>query len=182
MALNTRQQYRDINFLIQHLKKEDPHLYEALNVTDANVKQLIDTIQNPDTPPIAVAPPVIQERYIFGLAQGSDLEVGTEQTSYITVEQPKGARLFRWRIRANTAPTGSSIVIDMLRNGISIFKSGDVNKIVLPAGQIRAFKENAFLTVPYDVKYADELIPSVIQIGSTIPGFRIIIQLTGTVL
>lgn len=125
--------------------------------------------------------PVIQERYIFGLAQGGDLAVAIEPTSYLTVEQPNGARLFRWRIRANVAPTGANIIIDIFKNGASIFPAGTANKIVLPAGQIRA-KGTTFLTNPYTVAYEDELIPKVLQVGSTIKGFKIQIQLTGVVL
>jgi len=173
------QKYRDINFLIQHLKHEDIHLYEALNVTNDNVNNLVKVVDDVLVPSV---PPVIQERYIFGLGQGGDITVGVEPTSYVTCEQPNGARLFRWRIRANIAPTGSDIQVDIKKGGSSILPVGAGNKIVLPAGQLKAKKENAFITNPFTILFDEELVPEVLQVGSGTPGFRVIIQLTGVVL
>lgn len=174
------QKYRDYNYLIQHLKHEDIHLYEALDIGNDNVKEIVKTIEDK----LNANPPTTTVYHVFnfGLAQGADLVVAVEPTSYLTVEAPKGIKLFRWRIRANTAPTGANIIIDIKRNGSTIFPAGGANKIVLPAGSLRAKKENAFLSNPFVVNFDDELIPEVTQVGSTVKGFKIQIQLTGIVL
>jgi len=119
------------------------------------------------------------DRFVFGLATINDLSTGTSVTPKITVE--RACKLLRWRITANTAPVGANIVVDIKRNGSSIFAAGLANKIVLPAGSIRANNTN-FLSSPLNLAYQDELIPDVLQVGTTTPGFRIQIQLVGQIL
>jgi hypothetical protein len=118
-------------------------------------------------------------RYVFGLGAGSNIAVGTSATPKNTSEQK--VQLARWRITANVAPVGSSIVVDLMRNGVSIFPAGLANKVVLPSGLLKN-KGTTFLTAPLIMAYEDELLPDVLQVGSTTPGFRIQIQVTGMVI
>lgn len=120
------------------------------------------------------------DRYVWGLGIGNLLAVGTRVAPIITIERP--TRLLRWRITANSAPTGAGIVIDIKRNGTSsLFLAGNPNKIVLAAGGVRN-KGTVFATNPFDTVYEDELTIDVIQVGSTFPGYRIEIQVWGLVL
>jgi hypothetical protein len=117
-------------------------------------------------------------RYVFGLGTGANISVGTSATPKNTSELK--VQLARWRITANVAPVGASIVVDLMRNGVSIFPAGFANKIVLPSGLLKN-KGTVFLTAPLIMAYEDELLPDVLQVGSTTPGFRIQIQVTGMI-
>jgi hypothetical protein len=117
-------------------------------------------------------------RYVFGLGVAGDISVETSATPKNTSELK--VQLARWRITANVAPVGASIVVDLMRNGVSIFPTGFANKIVLASGQLKN-KGTVFLTTPLIMAYEDELLPDVLQVGSTTPGFRIQIQVTGMI-
>lgn len=122
---------------------------------------------------------VDQDRFVFGLGVGSNIAVGASATPKITVERK--VQLTHWRITANTAPTGSSIIVDVKVNGSSIFTAGSANEIVLPATLLKN-EGTTFIANPKILLVGDELLPDVIQVGSTIPGFRIQIQIIGKII
>lgn len=118
------------------------------------------------------------DRYVFGLGVGANIAVGSSATPKITCERK--TQLTHWRITANTAPTGSSIIVDIKKNGVSIFPAGTANEVVLPATLLKA-QGTTFVAAKTICNVGDELLPDVIQVGSTIPGFRIQIQIVGMV-
>jgi hypothetical protein len=118
------------------------------------------------------------DRYVFGLGVGANIAVGSSATPKITCERK--TQLTHWRITANTAPTGSSIIVDIKKNGVSIFPAGTANEVVLPATLLKA-QGTTFVAAKTICNVGDELLPDVIQVGSTIPGFRIQVQIVGLV-
>jgi hypothetical protein len=119
------------------------------------------------------------ERFVFNLATLNVLALGTNATPRITAERQ--VRLLRWRVAVNEVPTGSSSIFDIRKvTGGSIFLSGNANKIICPAATARN-KGTTFATSNYILNYEDELVVDVLQIGSTFPGFRYVIQLVGVI-
>jgi hypothetical protein len=117
--------------------------------------------------------------YTFGLGVGSNIAVGSSATPKIRVNDK--TQLSGWSITANTAPAGSSIIVDIKRNGVSIFKAGGANEIVLPATLVLA-TGTVFLVSPMIFLPGDLLLPDVIQVGSSTPGFRIQVELFSKVI
>ena len=105
-------------------------------------------------------------------------EVGTSLMPMITAEV--ATQLLHWRITANDAPTGSSLIYDVKKGGSSIFPSGSGNKIVLPAGQSEA-EGTTFAASPYSLAVGNKLLLDCLQIGSGNPGTQIEIQITAQV-
>lgn len=68
--------------------------------------------------------------------------------------------------RVVTPPTGSSVILDILKNGVSVFASpGD--RPTIASGQ-----NNAVTTIPEGFMFADGdyLEINIVQVGSTVPG------------
>lgn len=78
-----------------------------------------------------------------------------------------------WVVKAFTAPTGANVIVDIHKNGTSIFADG-VNRPVLPAGQTSATGQ-AF-NIP-DFVQGDVFRMDIDQIGSGTPGENVEIQL-----
>lgn len=164
--------YRDIDFLIPHLKHQDIHLYEALQVGNDNVKKTISAVNDIINKPSSAT---YLREFVFGMGVGGDIIVAAPATGKITVSNPKGTTCLFWTVTGVTAPVGADIVIDFLRNGISVLPSGSANKIILPAAQVRN-SGTAFLTSGLILNYKDEVWVNVTQVGSPTPGREIIVQ------
>jgi hypothetical protein len=67
-------------------------------------------------------------------------------------------------IAAKTAPVGSDLIVDIQKNGVSVFGA---QKLVLPAGQI--FGSTVSFTAPA-LAEGDTLTTVITQVGSTTPG------------
>ncbi len=70
----------------------------------------------------------------------------------------------------NDPPTGSSIIVDALVNGVSILPASSARKIVLPDGQASEEQGYIFVSVNHAVKKGDVMTWNVLQVGSTNPG------------
>lgn len=130
------------------------------------------------TPPAIPADQI--KVYTFGW--GGDIPVGASAT-------PKIRSAFKtvlqyWTITANVAPGGASIIINVKNNGVSIFPAGTANEVVLPATQVLAIG-TAFLgspSAPPIIQIGDILLPDVIQVGASPPGFRVQLEIVGKVM
>jgi len=67
-------------------------------------------------------------------------------------------------------PVGADIIIDLLKNGVSIFPSGNANKINITAGSSAEFSGFRFVSDNLAYSDGDLLTMNVIQVGSTTPG------------
>lgn len=67
-------------------------------------------------------------------------------------------------------PEGSSIIVDILKNGVSIFDTDDSKRVVIPAGVDSLVVGYRFLTDNMTVAQGDIFSANVIQVGSTNPG------------
>lgn len=92
------------------------------------------------------------------------LAVGTSVTNIVEGQAP--GLLREARIVLNTAPTGSAVICDIKRNGVSIFGA---TKLVLPAGSVAA-SQPFFLTALVYVNKGDVYSLDITQIGSTAAG------------
>lgn len=119
------------------------------------------------------------ERFVFGLGTVNEIATGTSATPKITVERK--CKLLQWRVTANVAPAGNKILIDIMRNGASIFPASLASKILLPDASLEAIG-TVFLTTPLVLNVGDKLLPDVLQVGTTTPGFRIQVQIVGQVI
>ena len=117
--------------------------------------------------------------YTFGLGVGSNIAVGSSATPKLRVNDK--TQVTGWSITANTAPAGSSIIVDIKRNGVSIFAAGGANEIVLPATLVLATGAT-FLLTPTIFLPGDLLLPDVIQVGSSTPGFRVQVEIFAKVI
>ncbi len=70
----------------------------------------------------------------------------------------------------NDPPTGASIIVDALVNGVSILPASSARKIVLPDGQASEEQGYIFVSVNHAVKKGDVMTWNVLQVGSTNPG------------
>lgn len=66
-----------------------------------------------------------------------------------------------------TVPTGADIIVDILKNGISIWASTPANRLTISAGASTG-SQSSFDTTT--ITEEDTLIPSVAQVGSTVAG------------
>lgn len=127
----------------------------------------------------AVVPPVIpaDQIKVHTFGWGGDIPVGASATPKIRIATKEVCQY--WSITANVAPGGASIIVDIKNNGVSIFPGGTANEVVLPATQLIAIGMS-FLgspATPPILQIGDLLIPDVIQVGASPPGFRVQIEL-----
>ena len=103
------------------------------------------------------------------------LQTGLLPTSFIYVYD--GVLSFWSILFATDPPTGASIIIDALVNGVSIFPAADAQKIVLPAGQTTEQQGFQFSSNNLIVHKGDVLTLNVKQIGSTNPGSNGVVRI-----
>lgn len=108
----------------------------------------------------------------FAVALGTPATTGTNKSNVLIV--PANATVVKCWIYAKTAPTGSSLICDILDNGTSIWAATPANRITLPSGQNTA-SQTAFDTTT--LVAGDILTCDIDQVGSTIAGQDITIQL-----
>jgi len=78
--------------------------------------------------------------------------------------------------RVATAPTGSSLIVDIRDSGTSIY-AGDADRINIPSGS----KQDTSAVVNHAVDAGDVLTFEVKQVGSTVPGSNLTIVINGRV-
>ncbi len=93
----------------------------------------------------------------------SDLTVGDQTAEYL-IRAGEGGALSGWDCHLAGAPAGSSVILDILKNGVSVFTT----KITVLAGQVSASGSGFNGTVT--VAPGDLVRGKVIQVGSTTPG------------
>ncbi len=74
------------------------------------------------------------------------------------------------RDQVTNAPTGASIIVDALLNGVSILPVSSALKIVLPDSQTSEVQGYNFLSDNLKVHKGDVLTFNVLQVGSANPG------------
>lgn len=153
--------------------------------TFQEVDDQLNALQKPASNiPTTVKPPAIpaDQIKVYTFGWGGDIPVGASAT-------PKIRSAFKtvlqyWTITANVAPGGASIIVNIKNNGVSIFPAGTANEVVLPATQVLALGM-MFLgspAAPPIVQIGDLLLPDVIQVGASPPGFRVQIELVAKVI
>lgn len=87
-------------------------------------------------------------------------------------EFPTPSRIYQVRLAIGTAPTGADLIVDVMKNGVSIFAAGDRPRIVAGAftGQSSTVDDPA--TVEGDLFRVD-----IDQVGSTITGSHLTVVL-----
>jgi hypothetical protein len=98
------------------------------------------------------------------------LFVGTK----VTVPLPVGAAstILEAHARVQTAPSGAAIIVDVNRNGNSIWTAAQ--RLTIPAGQTKA-TTNVFTVTSLSVD--DELSLDIDQVGSTVAGADLAVQI-----
>lgn len=115
-------------------------------------------------------------RQILWYLPDTTLLTGTDKSATIVYRGPD-LTLVRWDIRAKTGPTGSSLIADVNLAGTSLWNTTQANRPAIAAGATSG-TGTSFDTVT--ITAADVLTLDIDQIGSTVPGERITIILTGT--
>lgn len=160
--------YRDIDFLIQHLKHDDIHLYEALKASNDNIKNIADTV--------TTAPEVIKrEKATFNTAIVLDAVVANDVNPPYIVMQPGDLELVA--IRAKVPPVGASLIVDIIRTSDDNTITGSIfgtTKMVVPAGFAGTVYNSKFAETKFHLRLRDILTLNILQVGSTTPG-RIIV-------
>lgn len=149
----------NIGFLIQHLKREDIHLYEALGELERSIK---DTIREA-VPFVGADFQEIGFNFAIGAA---NLAVGTNvpPPRVVTNKNNDGTMRF-WLVRAGVVPTGADIVIKIFKNSLAHVT------LTIPAGFGGTIVETNIQNS--SVKYLDVYTADVVQVGSLIPGRKI---------
>lgn len=110
--------------------------------------------------------------YRFALAIGAAATVGTNKTNIMVIE--RACKIVKCFIVAKTAPTGSALICDIKRGGTSIWATNTANRIQLAATATTGTQTN-FDTTTFSE--GDQLTIDIAQIGSTIAGQDITVQL-----
>lgn len=111
--------------------------------------------------------------YTFVLARGISAATGTGVTNSLIVTRP--GKIVKASIYALTAPTGAAFIVDINKNGTSIWNSTQSNRVQLAAGATSGTQANFDTTT---IAEGDILTIDVDQVGSTVPGQDITVVLT----
>ena len=103
------------------------------------------------------------DKVTYALCLGTPCATGTNLTNPFIVTA--AGQLTNCFIAAKTAPTGADLIVDINRNGTSIFGA---TKLVLPAGQTGPVTQNGFASTA--LTELDKLTVDIDQIGSTVAG------------
>lgn len=108
----------------------------------------------------------------FILAQGVPASTGTNKTNEIIVE--RAGKIVKAFIYAKTAPTGADLIVDINKNGTSIWNSTQANRLKLVATNSSGTATSFDTTT---VAEADRITIDIDQVGSTISGQDITVSL-----
>lgn len=113
----------------------------------------------------------------LGLAISDEVSVLTAGTAKLTFRMPYAMTLSEVRANVNTAPTGSTLVVDINKNGTTMLSI----KLSIDAGE----KTSVTATTPAVISVTalasdDELTVDIDQVGSTVAGKGLKIWLKGT--
>ena len=100
--------------------------------------------------------------------------VVTGSVQFALLPSPFSLEIVKAYAVVKTAPTGSSLIVDILKNGTSIWASTPSNRLTIAASSSSG-SQTAFDTTT--VSEGDTLLPDVIQIGSTVAGAGLSIYL-----
>jgi len=109
----------------------------------------------------------------FALALGTTATTGTNKTNVLIV--PYAGKIVKAWAVAKTGPTGADLICDINLNGTSIWASTQANRIKIVAGATTG-SQTSFDTTT--VAAGDQLTIDIDQVGSTVAGQDITIQLT----
>lgn len=115
----------------------------------------------------ALDPTILATQYsaaTFGVCVGSPCTVASTITPPFIVTSTR--TLSKCYIAANTAPTGASLIVDVKKNGTSVF--GGNPKLTLTAGSTGVLSVTAFATTAFAEN--DKITVDITQIGSLIAG------------
>lgn len=87
---------------------------------------------------------------------------------------PKACTIGKVWVRIGTAPTGSSVVVDILKNGTSIFPTNPSNRPTVTSGNT---KDDSATPDTTSLAAGDELTVQVVSVGSTTPGTTAVITI-----
>lgn len=136
-------------------------------------KELIDTFGGGTTPrSILTRGSVAAANYdkaTFGIAPGAPALVGDYVTPPYVWSNSRVGRPNIIFICANICPTGADLILDIRKNGSSIFTAGQV---ILPSGTSNraVVTYSGVFTTGLSFSREDVLTPHVLQIGSTVEG------------
>lgn len=109
---------------------------------------------------------------VFLLAVGTPATTGTNKTNQVTMT--RSGKFLKAFINAKTAPTGADLIIDINRNGTSIWASTQANRLKLVASATTG-NQTSFDTVNF--VEGDVVTIDIDQVGSTIAGTDVTVQL-----
>jgi hypothetical protein len=108
--------------------------------------------------------------FVFGRGtDGGPADIGVgDNTNLLPVPIGGGGLLYGWQAICETAPVGSSMIIDILLNGKSVFSGGKL--VTIPDGSTSLITGTAFSSSTLTVKPGDTIKATVTQVGSSTPG------------
>ncbi|MCG3203929.1 MAG: hypothetical protein KCHDKBKB_00606 [Elusimicrobia bacterium] len=112
----------------------------------------------------------IRPTFVFTIA--GTMVAGTNQTAALIV--PAGMTVEKVYAYAKTAPTGANLIVDINKNGTSIWASNQANRVNIVASS-QSGSQTAFDTT--SLVEGDVITVDVDQIGSTIAGADLTIQI-----
>ena len=135
-------------------------------------KELIDTIGGATTPRSIITRAGAAANYdkaTFGIGVGTPAAVGDYVTPPYVWSNNRVGRPSIILICANISPTGADLILDIKKNGSSIFTAGQV---ILPASTANraVITYSGVFTTGLSFSRSDVLTPHVLQIGSTLEG------------
>lgn len=101
--------------------------------------------------------------FVTPFSQSGTLAVVTGTIPWIV---PKAMTITGWIAGVTTAPTGASIIIDILKNGVTVFTT-QANRPTIPAGSTTSGVAPADVT---SFAAGDHVTCNVSQVGSTVAG------------
>jgi hypothetical protein len=109
---------------------------------------------------------------IFVLGSGTPCTVGANLTNQVMIE--RNGKIVKAYINAKTAPTGSALIVDILKNGTSIWNVNTGNRLQIAASATSGTQTSFDTTT---VAEGDLFSINIAQVGSTIAGQDVTVQL-----
>jgi len=93
------------------------------------------------------------------------------------MDAPIALTIVNVEVHVNTAPTGASLIVDILKNGTSIFNVTPANRPTIAAGGTSATSGTPDTTT---LAQNDTLTVTISQVGSTVAGSDLVAQVRCT--